>query len=232
MSAQRIQAIFEKDVKDFMKNTMTIFMPILPIVLAILYSRMGESNGGEFPLVFSYLVVGITYSAVPASCMMMLMAEEKEKRTLRGLIQSPASFVDIIIGKSLVTLLMTIISLVISLLMMDIEPFLHVRPIIGLALLFLFFLFLGIGVGLFSKTVGITTAYLMPIMFIFGFTPMIGAMGFSQNSLTMKIADYFPIPQLIDMHNTHSWTPIAVVGIWTLAAALFTFICFQKVKRD
>ncbi|MEN1968026.1 ABC transporter permease [Lentibacillus sp. N15] len=232
MNAQRVQAIFEKDIKDFMKNTMVLFTPILPIVMAILYSRMGEGTDEEMPMMIIYIVVGVTYSAVAAGCMMMLMAEENEKKTLRGLILSPASFMDIIIGKSLVTTLLTVVSLAISLLIMGIEPLLHVQTIIGLVLLFLFFLFLGIGVGLFVKSVGITTAYLMPIMFLFGFTPMIELLGFADDSLTMKIASYFPIPQLIDMHETHSWMPIVVVAIWTLAAALFTIVCFKNVKRD
>lgn len=104
--------------------------------------------------------------------------------------------------------------------------------IIGLVLLFFFFLFLGIGVGLFVKSVGITTVYLMPIMFIFGFTPMINFFGLPEDGLTMKITDYFPIPQLIDMEETHSWMPIVVGTIWMLAAALFAFVCFKNVRRD
>ncbi|MDY0394401.1 hypothetical protein RWE15_07985 [Virgibacillus halophilus] len=44
MNVQRIQAIFEKDMKDFMKNTMMLFTPIIPVILAVLYSRMGGSD--------------------------------------------------------------------------------------------------------------------------------------------------------------------------------------------
>jgi len=34
MNIQRIGAIFEKDVKEFMKNPMLFFMPVSPILLA------------------------------------------------------------------------------------------------------------------------------------------------------------------------------------------------------
>ena len=232
MHIARIQAIFEKDLKDFLKNTMTIFMPPLPIFLAFLYSRMGDGMGEAVPLMIVYIVVGITYSAVTAGSMMMLMAEENEKKTLRGLIMSPASYIEIIIGKSLVTFLMTFISLVLSLIIMGSKAMMEPQHILGLLLLFLFFLFLGIGVGLFVKTVGMTTAYLMPMMFIFGFTPMIDFLGLSEGSLIMKVASYLPLSQLIEMADTGSWVPIGIVLIWTLAAALFAFICFQRVKKD
>lgn len=230
MHIQRIKAIFEKDLKDFMRNTMLLFMPVLPIFLSFFYARLG--GGEEIPLMIVYLVVGVTFSAVTTGNIMMMMAEENEKKTLRGLILSPASFADIIIGKSLVTGLLTLFSLVVSLLIMGIEPFLHIQAMLGLVFLFFFFLFLGIGVGLFVKSVGITTVYLMPIMFLFGFTPMIDFMGFSEESLTMKIANSFPIPQLIGMSESGSWLPIGVVAIWMIAAALFAFICFRKARMD
>lgn len=230
MNVQRITAIFEKDLKDFMKNTMLIFMPVIPIFLALFYSRI--SHDGEMPTMMLYLVVGITFSSVTSACMMMMMAEENEKKTLRGLIMSPASFLDIIIGKSLVTLVLTLITLVISLFIMGFDPFLNLKAMIGLCLLFLFFLFLGIGVGLFVKSVGITTAYLMPIMFLFGFTPMIQFFGLGENHIALKIALYFPIPQLMTMHLTNEWLPLGIVLLWVIGAALFMFICFKRTRQD
>src|SRR5699024_6483346 len=173
MQIARIQAIFEKDIKDFMKNTMTIFMPTVPIIIAFFYSRMGNSMEEELPLMIVYLVVGIAFSSVTTGSMMMLMAEENEKKTLRGFIKATATYIDISIGKIFFTAFITFISLGISLLIIVSTVLFDVQHIIGIIILFLFFLFLGIGVGLFVKTVGMTTAYLMPIMFIFGFTPMV-----------------------------------------------------------
>jgi len=228
MNLQRINAIFEKDMKDFMKNTALLFMPVTPILLAVLYSQMGE--GEAMPIYVVYLVVGVAFSTTTSGLILMMMAEENEKMTLRGLIMSPASFWDIIVGKSLVTALLTLVTLIISLLIIDIEPFLNIKAIIGLVLLFLFFLFLGIGVGLFVKSVGITSAYLLPIMFLFGFTPMFEA--FNLGDLAMKVANTFPITQLIKMHENNSWAPLGVVSLWVIGAALFTYICFIRTRRD
>src|SRR5690625_242862 len=208
MQLARIQAIFEKDIKDFMKNTMTIFMPIVPIFLAFIYGRMGDSMEEEIPLMIIYIVVGVSYASVTAGSMMMLMAEENEKKTLRGLIMSPASYIEIIIGKSLVTAVITFITLVISLFIIGGSVILDGQHIIGLFVLYFFFLFLGIGVGLFVKSVGMTTAYSMPIMLVFGFSPMIEFLGFEANSFIMKIATYMPVNQLVEMGETRSWGAI------------------------
>lgn len=232
MNVRRIQAIFEKDLKDFMKNSMTLFMPILPIFLAFFYQRLGAGTGEDIPSSVVYMLLGTAFSAVTAGSMMILMAEEKEKKTLRGLMVSPASFLDIIIGKSLVTTLITVVSLGISLFILDSNAISYTEQWIGIVLLFLFFLLLGITVGLFVKTVGMTTAYLMPIMFVFGFTPMIEFLGFAPSNPVMKIADKLPISQMLQMTESDAWSNLAIVGCWTFGSLLLAFICFQRVKRD
>src|SRR5690625_2474842 len=232
MQLARIQAIFEKDLKDFMKNSMTVFMPVVPIILALFYSRMGSGIEEEIPLMMIYLIVGVTYATVTTNSMMVLIAEENEKKTLRGLMMSPASYVEIIIGKSLVVAVLTFATLVVSLFIMGSGVLLSVQHIIGLIVLFFFFLFLGIGVGLFVKTVGMTTAYSMPIMFLFGFSPMIEFLGFDADSLIMKVSVYMPINQLVDMEATGSWGAIGIVLIWTIVAGIFTFVRFQKLKKE
>src|SRR5699024_6345255 len=116
--------------------------------------------------------------AVTSGGMMMLMAEEKEKRTLRGLMLSPASFLDIIIGKSAVVTLLSFASVIVSLLILGIEPILDVQIIIGIIILYAFLLFFGVGIGVFVKNVSITKAYMMKILLIFGLRPIIELMGF------------------------------------------------------
>lgn len=230
MHIRRISAIFEKDMKDFMKNMMLLMMPVIPIVLALLYDRMGGDE--EVAIVLLYIIIGVTYSAVTSSTIMTMMAEENEKKTLRGLIQSPASMMDIILGKSLVTGLITFVSLIVSLVILDIGPFLNFKAILGLLLLFLFFLFLGIGVGLFAKSIASTSFYIMPIMFLFGFTPMIQMLRLDEDSIAIQIFDTFPIMQGIEIHDTTSWLPLGIIAIWVVAAAVFMYVCFKKTMTD
>ncbi|MDQ0209029.1 ABC transporter permease [Alkalicoccobacillus murimartini] len=232
MNTQRIAAIFEKDYKDFMKNTVLLITAALPIFMALLYSQVGDSDG-EALVFLIYMIVGITFSAVTSGMILTMMAEENEKKTLRGLIQSPASFIDIIIGKSLVTTIVTFVALAISLMITGLEPLLNVKAIIGVLLLFIFFLLLGIGVGLIAKSVASTYVYLMPIMFLFGFTPMLLNLDFFvNNEIAATIIEYIPIIQAIEAHDTNSWLPLGIISIWVLASAIFVYICFKKTTTD
>ncbi|MEK4566869.1 ABC transporter permease subunit [Alkalihalobacillus sp. FSL R5-0424] len=230
MNTQRIAAIFEKDYKDFMKNSSLLVTAAIPIFMALLYSQM--DFGGEMTFAV-FTIVGITLSAVTAGSMITMMAEEKEKNTLRGLIQSPASFIDIIIGKCLLTSVVTIIVLGISLLLIGFEPLLETRMIIGTFLAFIFFLFLGIGVGLFAKTLASTYVYTTPIMLVFGFTPiLLGIDFFINNKVASTIIEYFPMIQLLEIDETSSWAPIGIIGIWLVASIIFAFVLFKKAVKD
>jgi len=190
------------------------------------------NHGGETEVLSIYLIIGITFAAVTTGCMMMLMAEEHEKKTLRGLVLSPASFLDIIVGKSLFTTLITFVTLVICLIMFGADPVMNLQAIIGLIILFFFFLFLGVGVGLFVQSVGMTTAYLMPILFLFGFTPMVWMLNLNEESIVLKIAEYFPIPQMLEMHETKSWSAIGIVLLWFIGSLIFVYICFRRTRKD
>ncbi|MEN0645395.1 ABC transporter permease [Alkalicoccobacillus gibsonii] len=232
MNTQRIAAIFEKDYKDFLKNTILLVTAVLPILMALMYSQMTE--GGDEALIFSlYTIIGITFSAVTTNTMLTMMAEENEKNTLRGLIQSPATFADIIVGKSLLTTLLTVVTLAISLFILGFEPLLEVRVIVAIFLLFLFFLSIGIGVGLFAKSIASTYVYSMPIMFLFGFTPLLLVLDFFvSNEIASTIIEYFPIVQAIELHNTTSWLPVGVISLWVLASIIFVIVFFKRSMTD
>lgn len=231
MNTQRIMAIFEKDMKDFTKNMMTLFTPIMPILLAALYRRM--NTGGEaFSYEMVYIIVGVTLSTVTTGLLMMNMAEEKEKNTLRGLMMSPASFTDIIIGKSLVTTFITLVTYVLSLYLLDGALLMDFSVLFTSLLLFVFFLFLGIGIGLFVKTVGATTIYMMPIMLLFGFTPMFSNFGLEKDHIVMKITDWFPIMAAMDYSVEANWQAVMTMLAWIVVAGVFAFICFVQTRKD
>lgn len=118
MKLHRVLAIFEKDLKEFMRNMSLFTMILLPIIMALLFTNIG---GGieDLPLEIIFILIGMTFTVISYNTMATMMAEENEKDTLRGLVQSPASLIDIILGKSLVTILMTLISLGISLAICD-----------------------------------------------------------------------------------------------------------------
>lgn len=232
MNFQRIYAIVEKDVKEFMKNPMLYFLPFTSIILAFMYARLSTFDNIEsisFPL---FIIVGITFATVTANAMMILMAEEHEKETLQGLMLSPASFIDLLIGKSIVVTFFTIVTLLIAFFIMGAAPELTFFSVSSLFLLFLFFLFLGIGVGLFVQTVGMTTAYSLPILIIFGFSPFIQLILANDYEVVETVASYLPLTLLIDGTLSDRMINVLWLFIWTVAAAIFMIVCFQQTKQE
>lgn len=229
MNTGRIMAIFEKDLKEFTRNMMLFTTILLPIFLSFMYSRMGEE---VLPPMIVYLVVGVAYAGILCSGIMAMMAEENEKNTLRGLIQSPASMVDILVGKSLVVMLMTAVSLIISLLIMNAGLEWSLASIAGLLLLALFFLNVGIAVGLTVDSVATTSVYLLPVMFIFGFTPMIELIVQDPEHFARQIADYLPIYQNIAIHEGETVAPLLILVAWTLVSFLYVTWSFRKRMSD
>ena len=98
MNMTRVMAIFEKDFKEFMKNMMLFTSALIPIIMALFFTRVG---GGEveLPPEMLAIIAGVVFSAVTFSAVMTMIAEENEKDTLRGLLQSPATIIDIILKK-------------------------------------------------------------------------------------------------------------------------------------
>ncbi|ULG74512.1 ABC transporter permease [Macrococcus brunensis] len=232
MNMNRIMAIAEKDFKEFMRNAMLLTMPLIPILLAAFYTRLpfDEMPGGK--MMIAVLVVGMALGMVITSSMMTMLAEENEKHTLRGLINSPASMLDILLGKSLVVTIMTFISILIALIILQINIFTNFYMVIGFFELYLFFLLLGIGVGLMVKSVSETSLYLFPILVIFVMSPLVSSMGFDQKNIFIKIVDYLPVKQYMNLAENSEWMPILILFIWVLVAFLFVSFLFRKASLD
>lgn len=98
---RRILAIFRKEAQDIVTNFNVSFMFVLPLGIVILFQRMISEMGSvmitSFGILF-LLAMGGLY--VPS----MLVAEEKDKRTLQVLMLSPATPFEIFAGKGLLTL--------------------------------------------------------------------------------------------------------------------------------
>ncbi len=85
ISMTRIQAIFMKDYKEFSRNYAVSVMALMPLVLAIFIKSSSTTIATYF------LLINMTFSMVTTYVQCSLIAEEKEKNTLRSLMLSPAS---------------------------------------------------------------------------------------------------------------------------------------------
>ena len=228
MSMTRVLAIFEKDLKDFFKNFMLLFLPVVPIFLAVFYKRVFNLEEGPVSLV--YLMLGIIFSGLTATCMMIMMAEEKEKKTLDALILSPAGFMEILVGKSLVTTLITGVTYLVTIAILGTGIFSNIQVIFGQILLFLFFLFLGIAAGFFSSSTAGTVAYNMPIMFLFGFTPMYQMIDI-ENEAIVILLEIMPLSLIIELHDSGAWKLLFYLFLWVIAAFVLCFFGYKKETK-
>lgn len=228
MSMTRVLAIFEKDLKDFFKNFMLLFLPVVPIFLAVFYKRV--FNLEEVPVSLVYLMLGIIFSGLTATCMMIMMAEEKEKKTLDALILSPAGFMEILVGKSLVTTLITGVTYLVTIAILGTGIFSNIQVIFGQILLFLFFLFLGIAAGFFSSSTAGTVAYNMPIMFLFGFTPMYQMIDI-ENEAIVILLEIMPLSLIIELHDSGAWKLLFYLFLWVIAACVLCFFGYKKRQK-
>src|SRR5699024_4801065 len=113
------------------------------------------------------------------------------------------------------------------------ENYWTVENIISLVLTGLFFLNVGIGLGLIVKSVATTSVYIIPIMFIFGFTPYIEMLVSDADSKEIKIADYFSIYQYIFvLEGRGGAMEFIILAAWVAVSFLLVLWAFNKRKND
>lgn len=106
MSLTRVMALLIKEIQDLRRNGSILAMVAIAPGLTLLWSKalnFPPITAATIGVLFAVIMVG-TYS--PA----MMLAEEKEKNTLRVMMLSPATPTEILLGKGLVTLLSVLLS--------------------------------------------------------------------------------------------------------------------------
>lgn len=109
-SMRRVNALFKKKVKDFGKNMNVSLMCLLPIAFSIIYSRLvGDStlDGHLVKIDILIMCTGMNLVMVSSFVVAMLIAEEKEKNTLRTLMLSGVSPLEFLTGKIFMSFLIS-----------------------------------------------------------------------------------------------------------------------------
>lgn len=233
-SMKRVNAIFQKDFKDISRNSAVSVTALMPLIMAFVIGKMGN----DVSIDAHYMIINFTMVVVGSFVQCSLIAEEKEKNTLRGLMLSPASTFEIIGGKSLLSLIATIVTVVIGAYLTGYRP--ENVFMIAIAILFtsLFFIGLGTLLGLFAKSVMESTVIFMPFMLIFGFGSMITM--FADKYPILKVMDYTPNMQLMDIAEKVQsgvglggvWLNFGIIALWIIAVFAITVIVFKRRKMD
>ncbi|WP_268745951.1 ABC transporter permease [Exiguobacterium marinum] len=126
-----------------------------------------------------------------------MIAEEKEKNMLRGLMLSSASTLDILFGKSALTFVTTLVLIAACAFIMGYSP--ANLFVVSLALIVSTFFYIGIGtiLGLMTKTVMEASLIVMPAFFFFSFSPMWSV--YEERFAIIGLLEYLPNIVLIDL---------------------------------
>ena len=233
-SMGRANAIFQKDFKDISRNSAVSVSALMPLIIAFVMGKMGD----DIAIDGHYMIINIAMVVVGTFVQCCLIAEEKEKNTLRGLMLSPASTLEILGGKSLLTLIATMVIVVIGAFFSGYRPE-HIL-VIAIAILFSSFFFIGLGtlLGLLAKSVMEASVLIMPFMFIFGFGSMFTM--FVDKYPILKVMDYTPNMQLMKIAVKveggvgfgEVWLNFGIIALWIIAVYVLAVVVFRKRKMD
>ncbi|MCK2157704.1 ABC transporter permease [Exiguobacterium sp. 17-1] len=228
-SINRAMAIFQKDVKDVSKNVFVGTTLLVPILMAIVYKNIGEVT-----LEIHYTVINLTFSSVAAFVQCTLIAEEKEKNTLRSLMLSPATTLEILGGKSVLTALITLLTIIISAVITGYTPSHLFIIVIALLISCLFYLALGTLLGLMTSSVMEASVAVLPVMFLFGFGTLLQQV--SDKYPVLSVVDYLPNLQLLELakkvEDGASFSSLSInLIIILIAGVLFSALVFMIYKK-
>lgn len=232
LSMTRIQAILIKDYKEFSRNYAVSIMVLMPLVLAFFVKSSSTT------IAFYILLINMAFSMVTTYVQCSLIAEEKEKNTLRSLMLSPASLGDILIGKSLFVFIITIVMVALTIFIVGYTPTNPFILAIALIVSTVFYIAIGTFCGLFAKTIMEGSLIILPVVLIFSFGPLSLAMS-SANPI-LKIAEWLPSSQLVLLAEALEGTyttmdviiPIATIIVWSLATWIVAGFIYKKRMVD
>ncbi|MCG7343610.1 ABC transporter permease [Sporosarcina sp. ACRSL] len=233
ISLKRVNAIFQKDFKDFSRNYAVSTVIFIPILLGAFYGRMGVVS-----IESHYMLINMSFSMVAAFVQCCLIAEEKEKNTLRGLMLSPATTADILGGKSLLTFIMTMVVVFFTAFLAEYKPANIAVIAVAVVLSSVFYIALGTLLGLYSKSVLEASVIVMPVIIVFslgGFVTLV-----VEKYPILQAATYLPNLQLIELATmveagagfADVFVELAIILGWVIAAIMLTVVIYRKRMVD
>lgn len=228
MNIYKIRATIYRDIREFFTNYAVLTLLIMPPAMAALYGMTAQSAGEEMPAIMIFVVIGTALSAVTTNIPLMLYAEENEHGLLKLVTHTKNDLVNGLLGRSILTLLITAAVFIISLIIMESTDILSIRLIAGFIMAALIFLNLGLWSGLLSKLQSTSTVFGVIILFFLGMTPIIETLNLGENNFVTGIAGLTPVYQLMAIHNNAGITPYVILMIWLVLTAFLVSMAVSK----
>ena len=195
MSIKKIGILFKLGLEDLTKNLNVFIYVLFPVLFALLYSNLDTLTNN---FTFSLCVL-LNIAMVPIALMGTIIAEEKEKNTLRTLMLNNVKAMEVLIAKALICLLFVVLDniLIYFLAGLPLANFLSYQLVglfVGLAVIFF-----GAVVGLLAKNQMSAGLLSTPFMLIL-MAPIFMAM--IDNKVISKISSFLPTDAMMTIfHN-------------------------------
>jgi len=232
-SIRRVSAILRKEMQDLKNNAQILLMAILPLGLALFYKQMGQ--GKEF---MGGFVIVMILCMVTTISQATLIAEEKEKHTLRVLMLSPASPFEIIIGKALPIIVLTFAISFLNLFILDVLQgnmlFMFLLMLLGT----LVFIIFGTIIALLAKNLVQVSVIASPVAMVLLMTPVLSNV--IKNDILKNILSYLPTNHIfeafVSIVEGKDFSAIAAdlinVSIWLVISIIVCLFVYKKKQLD
>ena len=225
---RHIQAVFLKQISDTLKNkTVLIQFLLFPVLVIIMENavKMDDMPEHFFVKMFAVMYVGMA----PLACMSSIIAEEKEKNTLRVLLMSNVKPAEYLIGIGSYVFLMCMAGTAVFAAIggyggSDLALFIGIMAA-GILLSGL----TGAAIGIFSRNQMAATSVSLPVMMLLSFLPMLSMF----NDTVKKAAEITYSQQLSELIHGIGTADIQVKNFIVIAVnfTLAVILFFAAYKR-
>ena len=222
-----IWAILWKQLKDTLKNKAILIQFLMfPCMTVIMENTISIDGMPEhfFANLFAIMYVGMA----PLTAMSAIIAEEKEKNTLRVLHMCNVNALEYLLGNAIYIVFICMIG---SAVIAFAGGYTGNELLIFMLIMLvghIISMFVGATIGVFSKNQMTATSLTVPVMVIFSFLPMLSMF----NDSIGKVAKYFYSEQLYLMINNISAIEMGVETIGILGVNIcFILGCFAIAYR-
>lgn len=180
MKLYHVTAIFKKTLRDMIRNKrQLLFFLMFPAMTYLFYATM--KDGREmFPIVF--LPINVLFCSM--NIMASIIAEEKEKGTLKSLIFANIKPLEYFIGNGLFVLLASLISCSLFIPLINISGINYLYFYVSIILSSLCSMVLGAAIGISAKNQMAANGMCAPITIVLGMLPTFGALNESMQNIT------------------------------------------------
>lgn len=231
-------ALFKKDFKNSFTNKNVLLMLCLPIMFSFLYTMIYSDMEGIPTGFVTILCIVLVLSVIPVNILANMVAEEKEKHTLRSLMMANVSATEFLLSKAAVALVLVVLDSFLIFLSCG-ESFVDIGYLLAIIILAsIGLLFFGALVGLIAKDQMNAGTLSSPIMILIMLPPMFAEMNvfFEKIAIALPTTSfktlYFILQSGQSFFSQDGLIAIGVAVAWIVLGLIGFAIVYKKRGLD